>query len=277
MSEGSGAFGRVSLMDIDRPVGAHAHPQCHALFKIEGDDSVFEVDGRRYPMSMDTAVLVNAWQPHSYPFMPELHRRTRVLALYVEPDWMARIDASFQSAIRRDFFREPCVQLSAAVRQYVRALADELSGAPADATRSCALLQQLMVELAVRYSRHREIPAWAQNLSSTIGDYRIRKAVGIIAERAATGFDVCEVAREVAMSRPHFFELFRKALGITPNAYRNVLRMERAYRSLFETSVPVKRIANELGFAAHADFTRFFRINHGVPPEAYRGAAWRMT
>jgi len=277
MSEGSGLFGRVSLMDIDRPVGAHAHPQCHALFKIDGDDSVFEVEGQRYPMSLDTAVLVNAWQAHSYPFMSGAQGRTRVLALYVEPGWMARVDPSFQSSARRDYFREPCVRLPAALWRAVRELADELGGTRSDPVRACMLLQGIMVELTVRYSRHREIPAWARTASSTISDYRIRRALGAIAERAGTRLAMSEVAREVAMSRPHFFEAFRRSVGITPNAYRNVLRMERAYRSLLETSAPVSRIAGELGFSVHPDFTRFFRMNHGVSPDAYRRAAWRMA
>jgi AraC family transcriptional regulator len=120
MSEGSGLFGRVSLMEIDRPVGTHAHPQCHALFKIDGDDSEFDVEGERYPMSLDTAVLVNAWQPHSYPFISGAQGRARVLALYVEPSWMVRVDPSFQSSARRDFFCEPCVGLPAALRRPVR-------------------------------------------------------------------------------------------------------------------------------------------------------------
>jgi transcriptional regulator GlxA family with amidase domain len=190
---------------------------------------------------------------------------------------MAHLDASFRSATRRDFFREPCVLLPAAVQQQARELAEELGGARSDPVRACAMLRGIMLQLTVRYSRYREIPAWARNLSSTISDYRIRKAVGVIAERAATRFDVSEVAREVAMSRPHFFEVFRRSLGITPNAYRNVLRMERAYRSLLESPLAVNRIATELGFSAHADFTRFFRTNHGVSPDDYRGAAWRMT
>ena len=134
-----------------------------------------------------------------------------------------------------------------------------------------------MVQLTVRHSRYREIPPWARSASSTVADYRIRKAMSLLAERAATRLDMSAVAREVAMSRPHFFEVFRRCLGITPNVYRNVVRMERAYLSLLETSAPVNQIATELGFSAHADFTRFFRINHGVSPDAYRGAAWRVA
>lgn len=276
MSEGSGLFGRVSLMEIDRPVGAHAHPQCHALFKIGGDDSVFEVEGRRYPLTVDTAVLVNAWQSHSYPFTPGSQGRSSVLALYVEPGWMGAVDASFQTSTRRDFFREACVLLPVMIQRHVRELADELAGERLDSARACVLLQQIMVQLTARFSRHRELPAWAHDISWTVGDHRIRKALTIIAERAATRLDLGAVAREVAMSRPHFFEVFRKSVGITPNAYRNVLRMERAYRRLLETSTPVNRIASGLGFSMHADFTRFFRMNHGVSPEAYRGAAWRL-
>jgi AraC-like DNA-binding protein len=277
MSEGSGLFGRVSLMEIDRPVGAHAHPQCHALFKIGGDDSVFEVEGRRYLLSVDTAVLVNAWQPHSYPFTPGSQGRSRVLALYVEPSWMGTVDPSFRTSTRKDFFREPCVGLPAVIQHHVRELADEMGGARLDSGRACVLLQQIMVQLTARFSRHRELPVWARDISWTIGDHRIRKALNIIGERAATRLDLGAVAREIAMSRPHFFEVFRKSVGITPNAYRNVLRMERAYRSLLETYIPVNRIASSLGFSVHADFTRFFRTNHGVSPEAYRGAAWRLS
>jgi AraC-like DNA-binding protein len=277
MSEGSGLFGRVSLMEIDRPVGAHAHPQCHALFKLEGDDSVFEVAGKRYPMAADTAVLVNAWQPHSYPFVSGEQGRARVLALYIEPSWMARIDASFQSSAHRDFFREPCVRVSTALQRHVRELADEFGGTRADPGRACTLLQEIMVQVTVRYSRYREIPAWARSAASSVSDHRIRRALNVIAERATAQLDMGDVARDVAMSRPHFFDMFRRSLGITPNAYRNVIRMERAYRSLLESTAPVNRIASELGFSVHSDFTRFFRANHGVSPDAYRRAAWRMA
>ena len=114
--------------DIDRPVGSHAHPQCHALFRIAGDDSDFEVGGRRYVMSADTAVLVNAWQPHSYPFEPGAHGRSRVLALYIEPGWMARIASSFGSSARRDFYPVPRVRLAAVTRRCARELAEESAG-----------------------------------------------------------------------------------------------------------------------------------------------------
>jgi AraC-like DNA-binding protein len=84
-----------------------------------------------------------------------------------------------------------------------------------------------------------------------------------------------ELAREVALSRPHFFDLFRRSLGITPQTFRNVVRMESAYRAL-HTGAPIGELAKALGFSAHSHFTRFFRENHGISPDAYRRAAWQL-
>ena len=272
ISEAAGSFGRVSLVDIDRPVASHAHPQCHALFKVGGADSVFEVDGRRYPLADGAGVLVNAWQPHSYP----VPAGTQVLALYVEPAWLARSDRSFAAAARRDFFPSPALAVPPAVARLVLALAEELRGARAEPRRALALLELLMTGLAARFSRYRSFPAWARSAAASVGDRRIRKAMRLIAERCGAPCDMGGVARDAALSRPHFFELFRASLGVTPGVYRSVVRMERAYRALLEREVPVGDIGKSLGFSAPSHFTRFFRDNHGVAPDAYRRVAWRV-
>lgn len=274
LTEAGGSFGRVSLVDIDRPVAVHAHPQCHALFKLEGKDSEFEVDGRRVPLAADTAVLVNAWQTHGYPFQGP--GRSRVLALYIEPGWLARFDSSFGAAARRDFFRSTCVTVPPRTLALSHALAEELGGARPEPRRAAALMQTLMTDLALRFSRHREFPAWARGSECAVADHRVRKAMRLISERASGPLDAEQVALEVALSRPHFFDVFRRSLGVTPNTYRNVVRMERAYRALLETGARVDHIAKALGFSAHPHFTRFFRDNHGVSPVAYRRAAWRL-
>ena len=276
LSEAGGAFGRVSLMAIDRPVGEHAHPQCHALFKVGGDDSQFEVDGRRYPLAEGTVVLVNAWQPHAYPFRARATGDARVLALYIEPSWLSGIESSFGAAARRDFFHASCVLVPPTTQSLVRAVAEELGGAGSRPEHAYALLRELMIDLVVRFSRHHDIPSWARSTAGSVGDHRIRRAMALIEERAASLVQLDEVAREVALSRPHFFELFRRGLGVTPNVYRNVVRMEGAYRALLSTTASIGEIGRSLGFSAHAHFTRFFRTNHGISPDAYRGAAWRL-
>jgi AraC-like DNA-binding protein len=272
LTEAGGRFGRVSLVDIDRPVAAHAHPQCHALFKVGGADSVFEVDGRRYALADGVGVLVNAWQPHAYP-QPA---GTQVLALYIEPAWLAGFDASFAAAVRRDFFVAPGVALQRATAQRVHALAEELRGPRAQPGRALDLLRALMTDLASRFSRYRDCPAWQRDAGATVTDRRVRKAMRLLDERCGAACDLSAIARDAALSRPHFFELFKAGLGVTPGVYRNVARMERAYRALLESEIAVGDLGRDLGFSAHPHFTRFFRDNHGVSPDAYRRAAWRV-
>ena len=82
-----------------------------------------------------------------------------------------------------------------------------------------------------------------------------------------------EVARAVGLSRPHFFKLFKKQLGITPNVYLNTLRSERAIDDLVNTEKTVTNIASDLGYSSQASFTRFFSSNVGIAPSEYRRVA----
>jgi hypothetical protein len=66
-----GIFGRVALLDMDWSLVRHAHPHCHVLLKVEGADTQFVVGDRIAPLTDNTAVLVNGWQPHSYVHNPE--------------------------------------------------------------------------------------------------------------------------------------------------------------------------------------------------------------
>ena len=82
-----------------------------------------------------------------------------------------------------------------------------------------------------------------------------------------------EVARESGLSRPHFYKLFRKQTGITPNLFLNTLRMERAIEQLTQTDLSVTDISYDLGFSSQSGFTRFFCSNVGMAPTDYRRVA----
>ena len=83
-----GTFGRVALLDMDCSLVRHAHPHCHVLLKVEGADTQFVVGEtdlpahRRHPRSSSMAGSRTA-----YVHVPE-RPRTRILALYIEPEWL---------------------------------------------------------------------------------------------------------------------------------------------------------------------------------------------
>ena len=82
-----GEFGRVALLDMDRSLVRHAHPHCHVLLKIDGDDTQFAVGDRVAPLTDTLAVLINAWETHAYVHDPA-RRNALILALYIEPRWL---------------------------------------------------------------------------------------------------------------------------------------------------------------------------------------------
>ena len=104
-----GAFGRVALLDMDWPLVRHAHPHCHVLLKVEGADTQFVVGDTVCPLTNDSTVLVNGWQPHSYVHHPE-RPRTVILALYIEPEWlMAFRPGGPQAALRVSLVIHPAI------------------------------------------------------------------------------------------------------------------------------------------------------------------------
>src|SRR5690606_28149443 len=79
-------------------------------------------------------------------------------------------------------------------------------------------------------------------------DHRIRKAVALMQAHVSGRITLDEVARSVGLSRPHFFNLFREQMDLTPNVYWNTLRMEEALRQIEASDESLTSVACSLGF-----------------------------
>lgn len=78
------------------------------------------------------------------------------------------------------------------------------------------------------------------------------------------------MAGRAGLSPRTFLRRFRKATGLTPTAYTQRLRIDRA-RGLLEASTrPVKAIAWDVGYSDVAAFTRLFNRIVGLSPSDYR-------
>ena len=106
-----GRFGRVALLDMDAPLVGHAHHHCHILIKAGGADGAFSVRGERAPLTDDSAVLVNAWEHHAYEHRAAPGQRTLILALYIEPGWLADLQRSLALSGHPRFFPKSCVRI----------------------------------------------------------------------------------------------------------------------------------------------------------------------
>jgi len=78
------------------------------------------------------------------------------------------------------------------------------------------------------------------------------------------------LAAAAGYSRYHFHRLFRSAIGETPRAYIERLRMEKAAYKLWITDNSVLDIALSVGFRSHETFCRAFRRHFSVTPTQLR-------
>ncbi|WP_102958078.1 helix-turn-helix transcriptional regulator [Mangrovicella endophytica] len=271
-----GKFGRVALLDMDRPLVRHAHPHCHVLLKVEGADTQFSVRDDLVPLTGDSAVLINAWEPHAYAH-DAMRPRTIILALYIEPSWLGAFRPNWSASGRPDFFAASV----GAITPRIRALTDELARAmvaePAAQALHETLLSQLMIAVIERFTSWREATPSLRELARWQGiDRRIRAAGVRIDTDPGSIREIDELVGESGVSRAQFFRLFEASFGVSPRVYLNVARLERAVKAVSESDMSFATIGETLGFTVPAHFSRFFHDHAGSSPSGFR-AVTRMT
>jgi AraC family transcriptional regulator len=263
-----GRFGRVALLDSDHSLVTHAHPQCHVLIKARGEDTAFEVGDRLHPLTRDTAILVNAWEAHAK--IHEGAQRSMVLALYIEPDWLAAMDRRLSAAGLRGFFPRSCVTITPHVRLLADRLIDEMFDANPDSQIKWeGVLSELMMSVLHTFSAWRDREDVGTSTRQPF-DARVGRAIRFMRDNLGGGFSFDDVARESHLSRPHFFYLFKQCTAVSPAIFFNTLRMEEAFSQLTGADMTINAVASRLGFYEPHHFTRFFRQNLGIPPSEYR-------
>lgn len=261
-----GDFGRVCLYSLDKRMVPHGHREGHLIFHVQGPPAEVVVDDVAYPVSTGQAVAVSPWQPHYYvPVVPGTS--TLTLVLYIRPAWF--LEAARRASATLSFGRsgiEVTDHLARMVYGTARAMLDPDREDPMIEDRLCELTRGAFDQSW----------QWTRSGAAFTGpvlprrDFRIRNALRLLRDRIGEAFELDAVAREVGLSRPHFYKLFRTQVGLTPNLYINALRMERAIERLAVTQEAVADIGFDLGFSSQASFSRFFIGNGVVPPSTYR-------
>lgn len=82
--------------------------------------------------------------------------------------------------------------------------------------------------------------------------------------------DYLDLARTHGMSLSTFRRQFRRLTGLSPHDYRLTARINAARTLLGETDLPIKAVADRLGYQDVFYFTRQFRQRVGATPGEYR-------
>lgn len=98
-------------------------------------------------------------------------------------------------------------------------------------------------------------------------------AFDVIEARFAQPISLRDVAAAVAVTPAHLTTVVRRKSGRTVQQWITERRMIEARRLLAGTTLSVAAIAGRVGFTDPGYFTRVFRRDHGLSPQAWRSAA----
>ena len=119
---------------------------------------------------------------------------------------------------------------------------------------------------------------FSTHLSAQLAERRpLRELQSWIADNLDADLRVEALAERAAMSPRNFARFFRRETGMTPAAYVEELRVERARQLLEESTDPVELVSARCGFGTPETMRRAFSRRVGVAPAAYRARFQRMS
>ncbi len=261
-----GEFGRAALYHLDKTIVTHAHREGHLIFYVDGSEAQVGVGDEITDVAVGHGTAVSPWEPHN--FNVEEGTAQLCLVLYIKPMWFLENSPSAEFALR---FGNPRLRLTPEISDLVRRLTSLLLH---DDER--VPFDQLLFGLTKACFDRSWQKAGDQCRNESLrrfSDFRVRRSLRLIQECVGDNLELEVLARQVGLSRPHFFKLFKQHMGVTPNVYMNTLRSERAIDFLLTGGKSITDIAFDLGFSSQASFTRFFSSNVGISPSDYRRVA----
>lgn len=105
----------------------------------------------------------------------------------------------------------------------------------------------------------------------------LRELQGWIADNLDADLRVEALAERAHMSTRNFARAFGREVGLTPGAYVEAVRVERAKQRLEEAADPVEAVARGCGFGSAETMRRAFNRRVGVAPADYRARFRRQT
>jgi len=133
------------------------------------------------------------------------------------------------------------------------------SGRYLDRMRGVALLEDTLILCRQTFG-----PVGAER------DARIEMALRFLHERLEEPIGVADVAREVGLSASRFAHLFQQETGMSPRAFIESRRLDRARELLLYSPLTVRAIAARVGFENEFYFSARFKKYAGHSPREFR-------
>ncbi len=123
-------------------------------------------------------------------------------------------------------------------------------------------VEETLGHIDAALARKRKLGSEAQRL--------VRQAMAYMHEHYTEPISRDDMAHHLGMSGDYLSHCFRTEVGMTPITYLNRYRVNQAKLLLAESDMNVTEIAMAVGFSDSGYFSRVFRRQVGISPDAYR-------
>lgn len=250
------------------PLSDHRHEKAYEFVYIESGRATWEVGGESYASHAGQLF-------HTRP--GEVHRAR---LHHIEPCaiwWMIVLDPAESEGWLRLEARER-LELAAGLRQAER-VATTGPGVLDPFRRMRRALEQGgglgalelrtgIVDILLRVLRPRKPQDLPVDLNEALG--RLRSRIEADPERRWT---TAELAASLGVSESYVYRVFREAVGQSPAAYIERLRVESACARLLRPGASITEVAFELGFKTSQHFATVFKRYTGLTPSRWRAQA----
>lgn len=109
-----------------------------------------------------------------------------------------------------------------------------------------------------------------QNTFRGLTPRQVKKVISFMQEYLSESIALAEIADQLKISQGYLCTRFRQSTGLTPFAYLNKLRMEKAMDLLQDTSMLIIQVGMQVGIDNPAQFCRAFKKFYGQSPSKVR-------
>ena len=107
-------------------------------------------------------------------------------------------------------------------------------------------------------------------MTHTLPGPRLKRVTEFIALHLDQDLTLAQLGAVACMSPFHFARLFKRSTGLPPHRFVVRARIDQARALLAEQRLPIRRIAEVVGFRSVSHFTAVFHRVTGTTPRAYR-------
>lgn len=250
----------------------HHHPELELTWIIRGSGLRFVGDAIE-EFNTGDLVLLGPNLPHTWASRDE-RKPARAMVVQILPPILAPMLASPE--LRRlqplleaaELGLMPTLTLRKRLHPAMHALAQMPSSDP----RRLLALLEILLTLSQGKWRTLSTPGYRTQATGPAG-VRLRKVLDRVQFNLGQTDSAADLARLVGMTPQGFSRFFHRQVGCTFVTYLNRWRISLACQSLFETDVPITKIAYRVGFTNLSNFHRRFRQIKGITPADYRRQA----